>query len=147
MKEIKYALKLKKKGILLGYYTTPNHGDACDNQYILSETNSNIWYVDTKEHAEYVRNHSTEWYNAVYDTPTHDYKANELAIVKMEIITNMEEIEVKLPTYEEMAKFKSKGNKDDYGFYMLQKKNHPEITYSFYDMVEYFMVKGMENGK
>lgn len=140
--EIKYALKHKKKNKLVGYYTSSNDdGDfCCETQYILDINEDNMWYTDTPEHAEWVRNNSTPWYNANYNTPSHFLKANDLVVVKIETTTDMEEVEVKLPTYEEWARVKTKGKgkqgERDYEFYMYQKRRNPEIIYNYYDLIE-----------
>jgi len=137
--EIKYALRYKKKNKLLGYYISSNaDGDfCCDSQYILSYIEmDNIWFVDSPEKAEWVRHNSTLWYNADYNTPTHEYEAKELEVVKVKITTDIETLKVKIPTFKEMAKWKCKGNKNDYEYHMLQKKEHPELNYTYYDLIE-----------
>lgn len=144
MKQIKHALKHKKSGKLVGYCTSSNRDGefCCDTQYILEINDDNIWYVDSKEHAEWVRHNSTEWFNAGYDTPTHYFKSSELIVV--EAIITTKDIEVEIPSYEEMAKWKSKGNKKDFDFYMYQKKEHPEITYDLYDLKKMIRSKKVE---
>jgi hypothetical protein len=135
-KEIKYALKHKETGKLLGYSVTSNDGaDFCsDTSYSLCHTNSEKWYVDEPEHAEYVRRYSTEWYNAGYDTPNHHFEPEELSVVKVVIEIEEEELEVSLPTFEEYAKFASRGNKNDFKFHMWQKEKHPEVHYNLYSL-------------
>jgi len=86
MKIIKYALLHKKSNTLVGFYTTSNSGEFCtDVEYNLVYDEENIWVVDSFEKAEYVRNNSTDWYNANYNTPQHSYHSNELSVVKLEI--------------------------------------------------------------
>lgn len=144
MKEIKYALKHKKTNTLLGYYSTSNEGgDFCgDTSYTLCTSGDRTWYADNPIQAEYVRNNSTKWYNAGYETPSHNFKANELAVVKVEITTDMEEIKIKLPSFEEIAKWKGeKYGENDYKFLMYQKKEHPEIQFDLCDIQEYMRNK------
>jgi hypothetical protein len=141
-KVIKYALKHKKSNKLVGYSICSNSGDfCCDEQYILCSSEEKIWYVDTPEHAEWVRNNSTKWYNAGYDTPTHYFKADELEVVKVEITTTMEKVDITFPTYEEIARFKSKGDKHSYKFYMYQKEANPDIGFDLYDLKEWMREK------
>lgn len=137
--EIKYALKHKKTKEIVGYYTSPNNGgDCCDNEYILSLGEDNKWYVDSPEHAEWVKQNSTEWYNAGYDTPNHNFKAADLAVVKVTIEIHEEELDIKLPSFEEYATYKKilYNNENDYIYRMEQKKKHPEMMYSLYDLKE-----------
>lgn len=88
--KIKYGLKLKNQNNLLGYYTNNNNdGDCCvDESYELHNSSENEWLVDSYETALFVQYHSTPWYNADYDTPMNKYKADELEIVKVVILTN-----------------------------------------------------------
>jgi hypothetical protein len=140
MKEKKICLKHKKSGKLLGYSVTANDGaDFCiDISHTLHHAHGNdrLWCAHSLEHAEYVRQHTTPWYNATYETPEHYYAPDELAVVEVKIETTEKEIEVTLPTYEEFAEFHSHGNKKEYEFYMYQKRKHPEIHYDYYDLME-----------
>lgn len=149
MKEIKYALKLKKTGKLLTYEESSNEGkDFCGNITVeLSTYGDRIWYADTPEQAEYVRHYSTEWYNAGYDTPNHPYDIEDLITVKVEIEIIEEEIKVKLPTFEEFARYKADkyGNPEkDFDFYMWQKKKHPKIHYDWHELKTMMLEKGKE---
>lgn len=86
-KEItKYGLLHKETNRIVGYDIQSNEGKDCcvSNQYILNNYSDNMWLVNTIEEAEYVKRRSTEWYNADYNTPTHDYDENEIEIVKVE---------------------------------------------------------------
>ena len=84
---IKYALKYVKSNTLLGFNIQSNGDeDFCnDLQHSLDIHEDNIWLVDKIEMAEYVKNNSTEWYNAGYNTPSHQFKPNELEVVKVTI--------------------------------------------------------------
>lgn len=137
MKKIKYGLKFIKTDEILGLYTLSNEGgDFC---FSLCTSEDNEWMVDNKEQAEYVRRNSPPWYNSSYNTPKHSYKTSELAVVEIEI--NIKEIEVNIPLYEEISKFKANGNARDFEFYMMQKKNNPKITYSYYDLCNFLKKK------
>jgi hypothetical protein len=135
-KETKYALRHKNTGDILGYSVLSNdEADFCvDASYTLHHTSNKKWYVDEPEHAEYVRRYSTEWYNADYNTPNHDFRAEELSVVKVVIETEEEELEVEIPTFEEYAKFVSRDNKKDFKFYMWEKEKYPELHYNLYSL-------------
>ena len=86
MKLTKYALLHKKTKTLLGFYTSSNNGEFCtDVEYSLVYDEENIWLVDSFEKADYVKNNSTEWYNANYNTPSHSYHFDELEVVCLNI--------------------------------------------------------------
>jgi hypothetical protein len=108
MKTIKYGLRDKKTGKLMGFYTRANPED-CEGvsvTYNLSKNGETAWLVGTPEHAEYVRLNSTEWYNAGYETPENEYDPNELEVVKVEQTIEVNPVEVKIPTIEEYMKLR-----------------------------------------
>jgi len=132
----KYGLRNKKTDKLLGV-TAHSNGDAelcVGSEYTLEEVdNENIWLVDSAMHAQWVLEHPTAWYNAGYDTPNHDLDPSEFEVVEVEM--KLTPVEVKMPTYKEVAKWKSKGKQKDYDFYMYQKKEGSH--FSLYDTMEY----------
>lgn len=87
IKQTKYGIALKKNGRILTYSTRSNNGsDFCgETQTELQDPNweGQQWLVDQLWHAEWVRTHSTPWYNAGYDTPTNFFKAEDLVVVKV----------------------------------------------------------------
>ena len=138
-KIIKYGLLLKKKNKILGFYQTSNEGSQfCnDNTTYLSEHEDNIWSVDDPVIAEYVRNFSTEWYNADFETPKHDFKSNKLQVVKIEVITNTEPVDLKIPTMEKYLEIKFKETDPKYYEYCLKEiKTHRVVNYSLYELQE-----------
>jgi len=133
----KYGLRNKKTDKLLGVTAHSNDGqDFCgDTEYILDEyDNDTTWLINSAGHAQWVLENPTAWYNAGYDTPNHSLKPSEFEVVEVEMVVNA--VEVKLPTYEEIAKWKAKGNKKDYDFYMYQHKER-NSNFSLYDTMEY----------
>lgn len=101
---IKYGLRNKKNGRLLTVYTRSNaDGDfCCDIQHILIESAKPIediminrenydelWLVNSYEKAKKAMV-STEWYNANYETPTHDYDPDVLEVIKVEVSIKVE---------------------------------------------------------
>ena len=94
---IMYGLRIKGKEVLLKVSTQSNSdGEFCtDIQHILEDSTWEypLWLVSSRETAEHVAKHSTDWYNAGYETPTwpRDWtaigrrKAVELEVVEVEI--------------------------------------------------------------
>jgi len=85
--EVKYALRHKAKDKLLGFFVRHNgyNADGVSQSHYLCDYEENVWYADSPGHAEYVRHVSTPWYNAGYETPGHEYDAEELEVVKLEM--------------------------------------------------------------
>ena len=143
MKKVKkYGLRVKKTGELLKFITVSNDGaDFCDSvSYYLDVDGESEWLVDTPENAEYVRNVSTEWYNAGYETPkhSHDFDPDELEVVEVEIITSINKIDVKIPTMEEYLEKKYKeSDPRHYEYCMNHLKDGNLMYYSLYDLNEF----------
>ena len=81
-----YGLRYKTTKELVRVRTDSNCGGefCCDEQHILTcERNDDyeVWEVEHIQHAEWVRQFNTEWYNAGYETPSHSFKADELEII------------------------------------------------------------------
>lgn len=142
MTKTTYALRHKESGGLLTLHITSNSGGDCcgDVTYELWTGGNAIWRVDDAIHAEYVRNFSTEWYNADYDSPKHDYRPEELEVV--EIKEEITPIEVgSLPTFEEYMKERhGKEEQGQVAFIMQRYRECPEdfgsAPYSIYDLKE-----------
>lgn len=137
----KYALRHIASDNLLGFVTRSNDGqDFCgDVSYELVSYNDNIWYAKTPEHAEWVRNNSTEWYNAGYDTPQHSYRPEELVVE--EHITTIHPLSViELPTFSEMMLWKDKKFNENGHAFFIDNPNYSQ-KYSLYDLVEYLLDK------
>ena len=103
---VRYGLRNKKTQAVLCVHRSSNEGAdfCCETQHILHESNrpiedilmncnayDELWLVKDYETAKAAR-HSTEWYNAGYDTPSHaySYKENELEVVKVYIEAKIE---------------------------------------------------------
>lgn len=89
----KYGLRDKKTGEILSVWVSGDEDGG--TEYHLDSYSNGMWLVDRPEQAEYVRNFSTEWYNAGYDTPRHEFKAEELEVAEIEM--DIKTINVKLP--------------------------------------------------
>lgn len=138
--KIKYGLRSKKTKKILGYREESNDGcDFCQSiSTYLDEVNDRMWLVDLPENAEFVRQCSTSWYNAGYDTPSHEYDAEELEVVEVKIVTEIKPKTVKIPTIEEYLAIKyKKSDPEHYEFCMKELKENPkEFFYDLYDLME-----------
>lgn len=146
MKTVKYGLRHKETGKILGVSSSSNEGrEFCgDVSFRLTLHSDIMWSVDTVLNAEYVRNFSTEWFNADYDTPTNEFDAEELEVVEIAIETTVDCVEVKIPTFEEYLKIKygTPGakyyDKDHYEYVLsdVRKHGYDKPSYSLYDLME-----------
>jgi hypothetical protein len=85
---IRYGLRHIPSDNICGFTTTGNcEGDFCNEvSFELDHVAGNeMWLVESYEEAEYVRTHSTEWFNAGYMTPQNPYDPSELEVVNIEI--------------------------------------------------------------
>jgi hypothetical protein len=91
---MKYGLYHKGEKKLLTFHCISNKKETThcvDISYRLDTSSENIWVVSDTINAEYVRRFSTEWYQAEYKTPKHDYDEDELEVVEVkEIFTPVE---------------------------------------------------------
>lgn len=86
----KYAIRKKGKDLPITYSTSSNDGGyACvSDSYNLSSDNYEgsgepVWYAETKEQAAKVLQDSTAWYNAGYETPSHDLDLKDYEVVQV----------------------------------------------------------------
>lgn len=84
---IKYALYDKVNKSYIEFSASANEDpyncDCVDVLFSLSRGEDQIWLSNTYEKADYVRKHSTIWYNAGYNTPEHNLKVNDIEIRKV----------------------------------------------------------------
>jgi hypothetical protein len=76
MEIIKYAIKDKTTGKLMGFSTRSNvDGEFCtDIAFSLEKGHEdNVWLANTHQEAENARTIDTKWYNACYSTPENYY--------------------------------------------------------------------------
>ena len=147
MKVTKYGLWHKKEKKVLGFYTRSNKGaDFCgDTTHELCLSNEKMWLVDNPYQAEYVRNFSTPWYNAGYETPENEFEPEEMEVVKVEITTDITPEQVTVPTLEKCLELIYKEKDPTYYNYVLgELKKHPQsfANYSWYDLWD-LMNKGL----
>ena len=135
----RYGLRNKATGKTVGYRTRSNAGsDFCgDEQYILDPSGDKPWLVEDPKHAEYVRLHHTEWYNAGEPTPSHpeNWKPDEWEVVKVVVTVELTPVEVSIPTMAEYLAIKYK--KSDPGHYkhcMTMLAEGQDFIYTLYDL-------------
>jgi len=135
----KYGLRLKETGEVLGFYYESNSGlDFCgETTCNLSISDDKMWLVDDKYQAEYVRNYSTEWYNAGYETPTNPFESEELEVVKVKVVTDVEPETASVPTMEEYLRLRYAEDNPEHLKYALkeiEEKKYNKFFYSWYDL-------------
>ncbi len=144
--EIKYALRNKKTGELVGYYTDSNEGsqDCVGIRHILSLGSlKKTWYADSPEHAEFVRLNDTNWYNASYETPSHgtNIVPQNLEVVELTINIETEPCKVKLPSPLEYYEWLyGKGGKHEnipHLDYLKEVMKNQRLSLSWYDICEW----------
>ncbi len=154
-KVTKYGLM--KDGKLLSFYSNSNQGSDCCNErsYSLTESSNsedklfdmnNYWLVDDEITAEYVRNHSTEWYNADYETPINQFIDEKERIIVMKVEVEMEidiePVSISLPTPKELIKSKYQKSEPKHYKYLSDLINDgEEIKFDILDYKKYFKNK------
>lgn len=145
--ETKYGLYHKKENRLLTYDVERHGRDFSTGAIVVlntDESNVSIWLVDHEIKAEYARHFSTPWYNSTIDTPSHNFKPEELITVKVETIQIIESVDVKIPTVEEFIKEKYDNPRDKYHYTDLLERIG-SFQYSFYDL--YFLLEARKKKK
>lgn len=148
--QTKYGLYHKKENRLLTYDIEYHGRDFSTSTIVtlnIDESNVSIWLVDDEIKAEYARHFSTPWYNSSIDTPSHDFKPEELITVKVEITQKIKPVDVKIPTVEEFIKEKYDNPRDRFHYNDLLEriKKDPSIQYSYYDL--YFLLEARKKKK
>ncbi len=127
---VKYGLLYKGK--LLGFSCHSNYDvEFCNETSIsLSDYSDNIWLVDSAEQAEWVRLHSTPWYNADYQHPGNKYKPKDLKLV--EVTLSIAPIHVSLPSETTVIE-KVYTDKNELAEVKLQLKRGAKLGYHTYN--------------
>lgn len=143
---IKYGLMMDGK--LLSYTSNSNEGsDFCNErsyeliQSYEEDSTKDVWLVDDEITAEYVRNYSTEWYNADYETPINRFidQKDKISVVKVEITTDITPVDIKFPTMEELSRTKYEKFEPKHLEYLLELlKDGKKIKVGVYDFLNYF---------
>jgi len=141
----KYRLRDKKTKKVLEYSWTSNkEGNFCvpSTCELHKSWDGNKWLIDSPTRAEYIRNFSTEWYNADYDTPNHDLKPEELEVVEVILIEKVKPVKVApVPTYKEFIKeMYEEENPGHYEYLLNEIRAYPhlrnECKYSWWDLID-----------
>jgi hypothetical protein len=141
---IQYGLARKKDGIPLGFQTLSNAGGVfcVDTQTNLVEPEygEKQWLVPELWQAEWVRTHSTPWYNAGYDTPTNNFDPEDLVVVKVTSIVKIEEADTSsLPSDEEIVRTSdSFKDKKDYERYRDGTRDGRTVEEWHHDWADYW---------
>ena len=87
---------LQFDGKILGVEECSNYDrDCCEAiTYELSNTSEKMWLVDDINLANYVRNVTTPWFNADYESPINPYTSEDLQIVVVSITTYVSTIDI-----------------------------------------------------
>ena len=138
-KEAKFGLANKITGELIKYevYPVPAGSDSCgDMVYALCDNGDFDWLVDDSIAAEYVRTHSTPWYNANHDTPKHSINPDDYRVV--EVIIQLKPVDVSLPTIIEMIEWMfRRDNPLQADFLMKEVAQGEDITFEIPDYQAY----------
>jgi len=143
--QIAFGLRNKKNGKMLGVSTESNVENTIHR---LDDYPDSNWEVQTAEHAEYVRLHTSEWYVAGYDTPINIYKPSELEVVK--IVKSIEPINIEIPNDREILRLKYEKTELSHLKHLIkQMDNGVEINVSLYDLKQVlnFNAKGKKKKK
>jgi hypothetical protein len=142
--KIQYGLRDKKTGKMVTFHTQSNDHD-CESvsvSHFISFSEWNPWWlVRIPERAEYVRTHTTAWYNADHDQPAHEYDftkhADDCEVVKVVTTVETTPMDIKLPTTEELIELKYREKEPGHADY-LQKliKEGENIDFHFFDYAE-----------
>ena len=92
LKIIKYGLIHKETNKILTYSSTNNDGvefSVSDSYELSTFEYDNIWMVDEKKIAEKAKK-PTKWYNADYESPSHEFNDKELKVVKIKLVIEEE---------------------------------------------------------
>jgi len=141
--ETVYALRHIESKRLLAESITSNAGsDFCGDTtvrlYKSCADDADIWYIDDVYNAEYVRQFSTEWFNASERTPKHDFEPEELEVVEITREIETTPISVAVPTFMEYMRLQYAKKEPDHLKYIEKEyKNSPPDSwkYGLYDLM------------
>jgi hypothetical protein len=145
METVKYGLLNTATSQLLEYDTTSNPEDTegVSVSYTLTTAgNGHPWLVDDAMHAEWVRNNSTPWYNAGYETPEHsgEIKQYDLKVVKVVMTTSQEPVDIQLPDINDVidTNYANDPGKEYVRKQYQENKSYPDL----YQVKKYLQLKG-----
>ena len=117
-----YCLQNIKTGNLLSYYTTVNDPEfeSVSTSYTLYEDPyDETWIAKSWWQAAYVAKYPTRWFNASYDTPSHNFKLEELKILDISLTMNSSIVLLSknIPSYDEWLETSPLLSKTDRAFF------------------------------
>lgn len=134
-----FGLRNIKTNTLAGVSTRSNEGGecCCETQYILDDCSNIPWIVESALTAAWVRENSTEWYNAGYDTPTNEYDPESMEVVEIELV--VKKTKQTIPTWEEYIQRKYNNSKlksydPEHVEWVMSAKYHYDKKYCLYDL-------------
>lgn len=83
-----FGLKHKTLGILGLSITSNDDAEFCNQTSVSLEKwypGSPIFFVETFEKAQFVKENSTPWYNSTIEHPEHSFKSKDLKIFEVEV--------------------------------------------------------------
>lgn len=84
-----FALRFKDTKELVGFTASSNGGAvfACEVCFELGRStfSDNVWVTTERAAAEFVADHSVEWYNANFNTPMNEF-VGQLEVVELMVI-------------------------------------------------------------
>lgn len=127
-------------------------GDTTTTLYADVDDVLEAWRAEeSAEHAEYVRQHSTPWYNSSMLTPKHEYEPDELEVCVVSSRVTISDDKPHIPSPREFfnAKYGPHGWEPNAGhlnmlYSMLDARQ--EITYDYYDLRQYLSHAKAANG-
>jgi len=145
MKKTQYGLRLKSNGEILKAEIVSNEGrEFCvNNSVVLTENGNEVWLVDSRENAEWVRHNPTPWYNANYNTPLHYYEPEELEVVQYTVEITVEPVSVSLPPKREVLEAMGRHYKSKKEYQRMIEQMSPEEREGFhYELYSLELVVG-----
>ncbi len=138
-KEILYGLLHIEKDKILSYEVISNEGrDFCDEYtYRLCLSGDKEWLHSNPKLVEWARLFKQSWYNSNFDSPVNPYNSDLLKVVEVEIIKEVKEVNIKIPTVYEFFESKYK-NKNPQHWASLEKDIETELLnkYDYYYLLE-----------
>ena len=122
MTEVKYGLRIKGSDKLLNLMETPTRDqDFCNSTEceLVPYDDYPRYLVSSAMTAEYARQWPSKWYSSTFAHPMHNFKAEDLEVVKVVITIEVQPEKVSLPDPKEYFAFKQKTDK---GYVYLEKQ-------------------------
>lgn len=140
--EIFYGLLHIESGELLRMEIIPNTGGhycgPCTVSLVHGDNTCSIYQTSAAFEAEYVRLHSTEWYNSSEITPGHHYKPEELQLVEIRRVVTITPKQIEIPSWLELMRLKYEEKDPEHYKNLLDYWSENQLferKYSLYDLL------------